>query len=35
MEDKNITAEIIADSISPTGDRITSFVVTCPRLEEL
>ena len=32
MTDKNITAEIIADSINEQGDRITSFIVTCPRI---
>ena len=32
MRDTHITAEIIADSINEQGDRITSFVVTCPRI---
>lgn len=32
MRNKNITAEIIADSINEQGDRLTSFVVTCPRI---
>lgn len=27
-----ISAEIIADSINSQGDRITSFIVTCPRI---
>jgi thymidylate synthase ThyX len=27
-----ISAEIIADSINEKGDRITSFIVTCPRI---
>ncbi len=30
--DKNITAEIIADSLSPDGNRLTSFVVQFPRI---
>ena len=29
---KHITAEIIADSISPSGNRLTTFIVTCPRI---
>lgn len=32
MRNKHITAEIIADSLSPQGDRLTSFIVTCPRI---
>ena len=32
MRDKHITAEIIADSINPQGNRLTSFIVTCPRI---
>lgn len=32
MRNKHITAEIIADSISPQGNRLTSFIVTVPRI---
>lgn len=32
MRDSRITAEIIADSISPKGHRLTSFIVVCPRI---
>lgn len=32
MRNKHITAEIIADSVSPTGDRLTTFIVTVPRI---
>ena len=32
MRDKHITSAIIADSLSPQGERLTSFIVTCPRI---
>lgn len=32
MRNKHITAEIIADSIAPTGERLTSFIVVVPRI---
>ena len=32
MRDKYIKAEIIADSITDRGNRLTTFVVTCPRI---
>lgn len=32
MRNKHITAEIIADSKNEFGDRITSFIIVCPRI---